>query len=195
MRGRTNAEERRVRGRPDVSSSKAPSFRGFKPSSPASSRAKQANRARDTAPELRLQDALRRLGAQFDAHRSDLPGCPDIVFPKERMTVFCDGDFWHGRHWAHLSRQLLGRANASYWIAKIVANKARDRRVRGALRRQGWIVVQLWETDILRNPEEAASALKARLDRSSRHFSHRDSSSHGPTARAGTAARKIPPSR
>jgi DNA mismatch endonuclease (patch repair protein) len=143
--------------------SRAPSFRGFKPSSPASSRAKAANRARSTAHELKLQEALCALGLRFETYREDLPGCPDIVFPNEKIVVFCDGDFWHGRHWARLRSQLARRANALYWLAKIGANRARDRRVRTGLRRQGWTVIQLWETDILRDPRQAASSLKERL--------------------------------
>ena len=25
-----------------------------------------------------------------------LPGKPDIVFPKSKIAIFADGDFWHG---------------------------------------------------------------------------------------------------
>jgi DNA mismatch endonuclease (patch repair protein) len=137
-----------------------PSFDGFRPSSVEASRIKKANRSRDTLHEVELQDALKSLGLDFERHREDLPGKPDIVFPLNRVAVFCDGDFWHGRNWPTLRRALQRRANPSYWIAKIRANRQRDVRCRRALMRLGWLVVSLWETDIRRNPESAALTLK-----------------------------------
>lgn len=174
---------------------RAPSFEGFKPSSPDSSRTKKANRKTNTAHELELQRALRKLGLKFDTHRADLPGNPDIVFPDQKLVVFCDGDFWHGRNWQRLRLELMRRANASYWVAKIGANRNRDVRTRRALLALGWSVVRLWETEIRRDPLLAASLLRERLE------VFRRSRSGIPTelrhalrpAPRGKAARKIPP--
>src|SRR2546425_5950598 len=83
-----------------------PSFRGYKPSSEASSRAMRGNRKRDTKPEKLLRRQLWRLGLRFRKNVSSLPGQPDIVFPTEKIAVFCDGDFWHGRNWADLKSKL-----------------------------------------------------------------------------------------
>jgi DNA mismatch endonuclease (patch repair protein) len=71
------------------------------------------------------------------------------------VVVFCDGDFWHGRDWLRRRRKLVAGANAAYWVAKIAANIARDRRNTRLLRHQGWTVVRLWETDILARPAGA----------------------------------------
>lgn len=138
----------------------APSFSGYRPSSEASSRAKQANPARDTLPELYLRRALWRLGLRYRTHWPKLPGRPDIVFCKAKLAIFCDGDFWHGRNWAQLKSALERRANASYWVAKIAANRARDERTRRAIRRRGWQVMRLWETDIRRDPDLIARHLR-----------------------------------
>ncbi len=143
---------------------KAPSFKGLRPSSPASSRTKQANPPRDTGPELSLRRALWRLGLRFRTHAADLPGRPDIVMRGLKIAVFCDGDFWHGRHWPILKRALRRRANPTYWIAKINSNKQRDKLTRRKLRRLGWHVVSLWESDIQRNPEQAALVVKTVVD-------------------------------
>lgn len=142
----------------------APSFKGLTPSSAASSRAKRANRARDTSPELALRRALWGLGVRYRIHATDLPGRPDIVLRKARVAVFCDGDFWHGRGWRALRLALQRRANASYWIAKIKSNRLRDARSRRALRRLGWHVIALWETDIKRDPEQAARVIKTAVE-------------------------------
>jgi len=43
-----------------------------------------------------VQTELRRRGLRFRKHVKYLPGSPDIVFAKEKVAVFIDGDFWHG---------------------------------------------------------------------------------------------------
>jgi DNA mismatch endonuclease, patch repair protein len=142
-----------------------PSFSGLQPASGVSSRIKQSNRNADTSQERLLRSALWRRGLRFRKNVRSLPGKPDIVFVKARVVVFCDGDFWHGRHWRKLSRKLRAGTNASYWLLKIRANMQRDRRRNVELARSGWRVLRLWETDILRDPnacalfvEEAVSA-------------------------------------
>lgn len=97
-----------------------------------------------------------------------LPGKPDIVFFGARIAVFCDGDFWHGRHWQRLSRKLRTGTNASYWIAKIKANRNRDRRNDRFLEMEGWTVIRLWETDIHNDPEWAARAIEKAVRKGNR---------------------------
>jgi DNA mismatch endonuclease (patch repair protein) len=152
---------------------RSPSFNGFRASSPASSRAKQANRSVNTNPELLLSRALRTLGLRFRTNVVKLPGKPDVVFTRARVVVFCDGDFWHGRNWSRLRLQLQRRANAAYWIPKISANRARDIRSRRALRRDGWVVIRVWETDLRRNPARIASAIQGAVSASERDV-HQD---------------------
>ena len=142
---------------------KVPRYSAFKPASAAASRAKRANRSRDTKAEVRLRKELWRAGLRYRLHVSDLPGKPDIVFRSARVVVFCDGDFWHGRRWIRQRKKLAAGLNAQYWLAKIAANVARDRRNNRRLRQQGWTVVRLWETEILRNPAEAAANIIAIL--------------------------------
>jgi len=173
-------------------SHRAPSFEGFEPSSPGSSRAKKANRKTNTAHERELQRALRGVGLRFQTHRVDLPGKPDIVFPREKLAVFCDGDFWHGRHWLQLRRALLRRANAAYWVAKIGANRARDVRIGRALRREGWAVIRVWETDIRQDSESVASALHRRLESLRRRPEERGRAAQALSARTAAAALRMP---
>lgn len=147
LRGRTTIE---------MQSMKAPSFVGRKPSSKAASQSKRMNRSVDTAHEKLLRQALWRHGLRYRKNLATLPGKPDIVFGPARVAVFCDGDFWHGRNWQRLSRQLRKRANADYWCQKIRSNMLRDRRITTLLQKQNWFVLRLWERDILADPERAA---------------------------------------
>jgi DNA mismatch endonuclease (patch repair protein) len=153
---------------------KAPSFVGLRPASEASSRAMRSNRARNTRPEILLRKALRPYAFHYRLHDAALPGRPDLVFSSRRLAVFCDGDFWHGRHWARLRDQLTRRANADYWIAKIAANRDRDILQRRALERAGWVVLRVWESAIRRKPEAVAFQIATALEAARRTRSSRE---------------------
>jgi DNA mismatch endonuclease (patch repair protein) len=88
------------------------------------------------------------------------------VFPRARLAVFVDGDFWHGREWVRLQELLERRANPDYWIPKIRRNMERDAEQTGRLEGMGWSVLRLWETDVLKDVKVAADevllALQAR---------------------------------
>lgn len=142
-----------------------PSFKGLTPASETSSRCKRMNRGAETRHERLLRSLLWRQGFRFRKNDKALVGRPDIVFPKHRVAVFCDGDFWHGRQWRRLSGKLRVGSNASYWAPKIRTNILRDRRHNGALARAGWHVVRLWETDILNDPQGCTAQVVAALER------------------------------
>lgn len=137
----------------------APSFKGFRPASEASSRAKRRNRSANTEPETILCGALSEAGLRYRTNVAAVPGRPDVAFRRARVAVFCDGDFWHGRNWTRLKGQLERRANAAYWIPKIAANRARDSRTRRELKRSGWLVIRVWETDVRRHPRGIAAMI------------------------------------
>jgi DNA mismatch endonuclease (patch repair protein) len=95
--------------------------------------------------EKLVQRELQAKGLKFRRHVRALPGKPDIVFQKEKVAVFVDGDFWHGWRlpvWEHkLSK---------FWRDKLRANRARDQRNFRRLRAQGWKVIRIWQHELLR---------------------------------------------
>jgi len=110
----------------------------------------QANRGR-TRPERRVAVALWRAGFRYlsaDGYRArggrHFPGSPDLIFMARRCVVFVDGCFWHGCGRCHNFERDLN----AWWRAKIEGNVARDRRVRGRLRRSGWKVLVVREHDL-----------------------------------------------
>jgi DNA mismatch endonuclease (patch repair protein) len=131
----------------------APSYKGLKPASEIASFSKRANKSTKTKHELLLMSELNKQGLKFKRHVKSLPGKPDIVFPSERLAVFCDGDFWHGRYWRTLKRNLQRGTNSKYWIAKIGNNKIHDRNNTKSLKRMGLQVARFWESDIIRNTD------------------------------------------
>ena len=99
-------------------------------------------RGTDTKPELQIRSALHRRGFRFRIHRRDLPGRPDLVFPKYRAVIFVHGCFWHG-HGCHLFRWPGTRKE--FWRDKITSNRARDHIQLAALLDAGWRVATIWE--------------------------------------------------
>jgi DNA mismatch endonuclease, patch repair protein len=132
----------------DLVKQAAPSFKSHCASSAASSWAKQRTLARDTRPEIRLRRALWARGLRYRVNVKEIVGKPDIVFLRLKVAVFCDGDFFHGKDWSLLRKQLTHRANASYWIKKIEYNKRRDRSITKKLTNAGWLVLRFWESEI-----------------------------------------------
>lgn len=94
-----------------------------------------------------------------------LPGRPDIVIVRARVVIFCDGDFWHGRDLRARIRRLARGHNAPYWVAKIRGNVVRDRAHDASLRRDGWLVLRYWETDIQADAEAIAKRIATRVAR------------------------------
>jgi len=138
-----------------------PRFKGLNPRSAATSRVGAANRKKNTAPETLLRKALAASGLRFRLHAKGLPGCPDLVFRRRKIAVFCDGDFWHGRNWAKRKRKLSAGWNAEYWVSKIQRNRERDRAVGRELKRSGWRVIRLWESQVRRDAASAAAKVLA----------------------------------
>lgn len=117
----------------------------------------RAVRRENTGPELVVRKAAHRLGLRFRLHRKDLPGTPDLVFPKHRTCVFVHGCFWH-RH-PGCKKASTPKTRRDYWLPKFDRNVERDREKEDALRRLGWRVVTIWECET-RDPEELERRLR-----------------------------------
>lgn len=106
----------------------------------------RAVKSADTGPEIALRKALHRVGLRYRLHAGDLPGRPDLVFPRWRAVVFVHGCFWHGHDCPRGAR--TPKSNRAYWEAKIARNRARDDETRRALRRLGWRAITVWECEM-----------------------------------------------
>jgi len=140
-----------------------PSFSGLRPSSRASSIAKRANRSEGLKSELLLRNRLKRMGLRFQRNSRGIRGKPDIVFQKEKIAIFCDGDYWHGNDWERLRNKLAKGWNSAYWIEKIKSNRTRDKQVNVALSKEGWQVLRFWESDIVNDVISIAKRIQREL--------------------------------
>ena len=122
----------------------------------------QRIRSKDTKPELRVRKLVHRLGYRFRLHGAKLPGRPDLVFAARRKVIFVHGCYWH----VHACRygRVVPATNAEFWQKKRSGNVARDRVVRGELRRAGWTLLVIWECQV-RDEERVAKRIQTFLSR------------------------------
>lgn len=110
-------------------------------------------KGKDTKPEQIVFQALESLGVIFEKHYK-LLGNPDIAFPSERVAIFIDGDFWHGKDFARRKDSL-----PKYWVDKIQRNMRRDKKYIRELKRDGWITLRVWEHDILKDTSKVVGKI------------------------------------
>jgi DNA mismatch endonuclease (patch repair protein) len=125
------------------------------------SRVMRAVKSGDTTPELAVRRLVHRLGYRFRLHRRDLPGQPDLVFPRLGKVIQVHGCFWH-RH-ACSAGQSTPATRLDYWRAKFARNVARDRSNLRRLRRLGWSVLVVWECQTRASHRAALEARIARF--------------------------------
>jgi len=122
------------------------------PASKKSSRTGAGNKRIGTRPERLLIRSLKELKIYIYFPQKRIQGNPDIVFLKKKVVVFCDGDFWHGKNWKERQRKLKTGTNADYWVKKIEYNCLRDKKNNLLLKKQGWTVIRVWESSIIKQP-------------------------------------------
>lgn len=122
----------------------------------------KAVRREDTSPEVRVRKATHALGFRFRLHRKDLPGSPDLVFPRHKLCIFVHGCFWH-RHFG-CKRASTPKSNLDYWRRKFEENRCRDLRKAEELRVLGWRVEVIWECQTL-DPDLLRSIILDCIDR------------------------------
>lgn len=102
-------------------------------------------RSRNTKPELVVRALCHSMGLRYRLHRKDLPGCPDLVFPKYHLCLFVHGCFWH-RH-TGCKFAYTPKSNLDFWLPKLQRTVERDRETSKALIEMGWHVAVIWECE------------------------------------------------
>lgn len=110
------------------------------------SRIMRAVKGADTTPELAVRRLAHSMGYRFRLHRKDLPGKPDLTFPRLRKVIFVNGCFWHGHDCARGARVPV--QNREYWTRKVARNLERDTSAQSALQCLGWKSLVVWECEI-----------------------------------------------
>jgi DNA mismatch endonuclease (patch repair protein) len=115
-------------------------------------------RGRDTKPEMALRKVLHGLGLRYRLHAANLPGKPDLVFPRFRTVVFVHGCFWHRHSGCKIAT--TPKSNTDFWVAKFERNVARDRCTARQLRAAGWRVIVAWECQLCSHSKAMAAGVR-----------------------------------
>jgi len=106
----------------------------------------RAVRSKNTKPELIVRSLAHSMGYRFRLYRKDLPGSPDLIFPRRHKVIFVHGCFWHGHDCQRGAR--VPKTNTDYWLGKIGRNQKRDFNVVENLQKLGWDALILWECEL-----------------------------------------------
>lgn len=130
--------------------------RAERPVSAATRHVMQANKSKNTKPELKVRAALRKAGLSgYRLHWKKAPGKPDICYPGRRVAIFVNGCFWHRCPHCGLS---MPKSNVDFWEAKFARNRARDARDNALLVSGGWTVITIWECRLKKGCFDATMA-------------------------------------
>lgn len=101
---------------------------------------------KNSRPEMIIRKLIHRMGYRYRLHRKDLPGKPDLVFPRYKKVIFVHGCFWHGH--AGCKRSTMPKTNKIFWRNKIANNIANDFRKCNELNKLGWDYLIIWQCEI-----------------------------------------------
>ena len=118
-------------------------------------------RSNDTSIEVKLRKALWHKGYRYRKNYKELPGKPDIVLTKQKICIFCDSEFFHGKDWYEVLRpRILRGTNPDFWEKKILRNMERDDEVNKSLNFLGWTVIRFWGDEIKTNVDECVAVIE-----------------------------------
>lgn len=103
-------------------------------------------KGKNTKPELAVRKLVHGMGLRYRLHRKDLPGSPDLVFPRLKKVIFVHGCFWHRHPGCRFA--YTPRSNAQFWLDKLEGNIRRDGQAVAALETLGWQVLIVWECEV-----------------------------------------------
>ena len=122
----------------------------------------KAVKSKDSRIELLMRKELWNKGYRYRKHYNKIIGRPDIVFPKYKIAIFCDGEFWHGYNWNKAKKEI--NTNRDFWLEKIEGNIKRDRVVDRILGEEGWLVLRFWESDILKRLNDCIAIVEKNIN-------------------------------
>ena len=91
-------------------------------------------------------NGMHGMGFRYRLHRKDLPGSPDLVFPRLKKVIFVHGCFWHRHPGCRFA--YTPKSNTRFWLDKLEGNARRDALVLTALDALGWKVLIVWECEV-----------------------------------------------
>lgn len=99
-------------------------------------------KSKDTSPEMTVRKLVHGMGYRYRLHVQNLPGKPDLVFPRLKKIIDVRGCFWH-QHKGCIDSH-IPRSRVEYWRPKLRGNVSRDRKNERTLLALGWRILVVW---------------------------------------------------
>ncbi|WP_068777741.1 very short patch repair endonuclease [Paenibacillus sp. FJAT-26967] len=109
----------------------------------------KAIRSSGSTLESKVTKELWNKGFRFRRNVRKLMGNPDIAIQKYKLVIFIDSCFWH-------SCPIHGKkpsSNVEYWEKKLQRNVGRDNDVNNYYSKSGWLVLRVWEHEVMNDFE------------------------------------------
>jgi DNA mismatch endonuclease (patch repair protein) len=123
----------------------------------------RAIRSKYTKIEELLGKSLWHMGYRYRRNNRNITGNPDFTFRREKIAIFCDSEFFHGKNWDKQKHRI--KTNTDFWHKKIERNIARDKEVNELLTSYGWKVLRFWGEDIKKNLELCLDKIIAEIEK------------------------------
>lgn len=121
----------------------------------------QAIKSKGTKDEILLAKALWHRGHRYRKNNNTVYGRPDLTFKKNKVAIFIDSEFFHGKDWDKEKHRI--KTNKEFWWTKIEGNMQRDIRVNQQLINSGWKVIRFWSKEIRKNLANCVSLIEMQL--------------------------------
>lgn len=118
----------------------------------------QAIKSTGTKDEILLAKALWHLGYRYRKNNKTVFGKPDLTFKKNKIAIFVDSEFFHGKDWVTQKHRI--KSNQEYWHKKIERNIQRDIEVNNYLLSQGWKVIRFWSKEVKKNLDSCITEIQ-----------------------------------
>ena len=103
-------------------------------------------KGKDTNIEVKVRKYLYHHGYRYRKNVKGLPGTPDILLTKQRISIFVNGCFWH--HHYNCKLAVYPKSRIDYWKAKIDKNVDNDIKNYKLLNQLDYKVIVIWECEL-----------------------------------------------
>jgi len=118
-------------------------------------------KSKNTKIEILFRKLVWRRNLKGYRVKTNIPGKPDLYFPKKKFAVFIDGCFWHKCPIDFIRP----RSKNSYWDKKIKNNILRDNQINKELKKKGIRVIRFWEHEVEKDLEKCYSILRSAYEK------------------------------
>ena len=126
----------------------------------------QAVKSKGSKIEILLAKELWKRGHRYRKNNKKVYGKPDLTFKKQKIAVFVDSEFWHGKDWEQ--RKYDHKSNKDFWHKKIERSIERDKEVNNYLLKTGWQVLRFWGSQIETELEHCVLIIESRINEAKR---------------------------